>query len=170
MFSSLALRSLEPAFSPTTTKLVFLDTEPETLPPSSSIFSDASSRVNLLRAPVRTKTFPANRVSEITWVPKEQIIAAAHMMAENGPIGLEWGCAFEHGFNATQTSRSIYMIPALLGSYDVPGGFVESKHIVPTKREPRDPHSKLINSYPYRMLKPYEPASDHERDPHGISL
>ena len=109
---------------------------------------------------VRVADYSLNRVSEITWVPKEQIIAAAHMMAENGPIGLEWGCAFEHGFNATQTSRSIYMIPALLGSYDVPGGFVESKHIVPTKREPRDPHSKLINSYPYRMLKPY--ANPHQ--------
>ena len=66
MPSSRAFRSLEPAFSPTTTKLVFFDTEPEALPPRSSIFSVASSRVNLLSAPVRTKVFPANRASVTT--------------------------------------------------------------------------------------------------------
>lgn len=108
----------------------------------------------------RSAEYDLERVSEITWVPKEKILEAARMMAKNTPMSLEWGCAFEHGFNATHTSRAIYMIPALLGSYDVPGGFVESKQIVPTKREPRDPHSKLINSYPYRMLKPY--ANPHQ--------
>lgn len=108
----------------------------------------------------RCLEYDLDTVSQITWVPKEQIVAAARMMAEHTPMSLEWGCAFEHGFNATQTSRAIYMLPALLGSYDVPGGFVESKHIVPTKREPREPGSKLLNSYPYRMLKPY--ANPHE--------
>lgn len=108
----------------------------------------------------RAAEYNLRRVSEITWVPVKDIIRAARMMAENTPMSLEWGCAFEHGFNATHTSRAIYMLPALLGSYDVPGGFVEGKQIVPTKREPRDPGSKLINSYPYRQLKPY--ANPHQ--------
>ena len=108
----------------------------------------------------RVAEYPVARVAEITRVRARDIIKAARMMAENTPMGLEWGCAFEHGFNATQTSRAIYMLPALCGSYDVPGGFVESKKIVPTKREPMDPGSKLINSYPYRELKPY--ANPHQ--------
>ncbi len=108
----------------------------------------------------RAAEYDLKRVSEITWIPERDIIAAARMLAENAPMSLEWGCAFEHGFNATHTSRAIYMLPALLGSYDVPGGFVESKQIVPTKREPRDPGDLLINSYPYRQLKPY--ANPHQ--------
>jgi len=108
----------------------------------------------------RAEEYEVRKVSEITWVPTKDIIRAARMMAENTPMALEWGCAFEHGFNATHTSRAIYFLPALLGSYDVPGGFVESKKIVPTKRAPKVPDEKLINSYPYRKLKPY--ANPHQ--------
>ncbi len=103
----------------------------------------------------RCAQYDPERVSQITWVPAEQIVQAARMMAQIKPMGLEWGCAFEQSFNATQTCRAIYMIPALTGNYDVPGGFVESKHIVPTKRDPLPPDPDLINNYPYRALKPY---------------
>ena len=99
-------------------------------------------------------------VEAITWVPREQILAAARLIAEAKPMGLEWGCAFEQSHNAVQACRAIYMIPALAGSYDVPGGFVESKHIVPTKRELSVNRSKVINHYPYRNLKPYAHPHD----------
>ncbi len=103
----------------------------------------------------RCAQYGLDRVSEITWVPKEQIVRAARMMAGLKPLGLEWGCAIDQSFNATQTCRAIYMIPALLGSYDVPGGFVESKHLVQLKRDPLEPSPKLVNDYPYRAMKPY---------------
>ena len=106
-----------------------------------------------LREAVRDYT--PERTAAITWVPEEQIRAAAHMMAELRPMGLEWGCAIEQSYNSTQTCRAIYMIPALVGSYDVPGGFVESKHLVQLKRDPQKPDEHLINYYPYRALKPY---------------
>ena len=64
--SSLAFRSLDPAFSPATTNVVFLDTDPEAFPPNNSIFSVASSLVKRLNAPVRTMVFPARRVSVMT--------------------------------------------------------------------------------------------------------
>lgn len=99
--------------------------------------------------------YDVKRVSEITWIPEEQIIKAARMMAGIKPMSLEWGCAFEQSYNASQTCRAIYMIPALTGNYDVPGGFVESKHLMPTKRNPLPPDDKLINYFPYRNLKPY---------------
>ncbi len=108
----------------------------------------------------RCAEYDLERTERITRVPREKILAAAHMMAAVKPMALEWGCAFEQGFNAVQTCRAIYMIPALTGNYDIPGGFVESKHLVQLKRDPVEPHSKLINSYPYRALKPY--AHPHE--------
>src|SRR5260221_14253465 len=43
--SEAALSSLEPGLSPATTKLVFLDTEPDTFPPLASMASAASSLV-----------------------------------------------------------------------------------------------------------------------------
>lgn len=103
----------------------------------------------------RCREYDLDRVSQITWIPKEQILQAARMMASAKPLSLEWGCAFEQGYNATQTCRAIYMIPALTGNYDVPGGFVESKQIVPTKRDPMEPAPALLNRFPYRSLKPY---------------
>ena len=103
----------------------------------------------------RCAEYTLSRVSEITWIPEAQIVQAARMMAKTKPLSLEWGCAFEQSYNATQTCRAIYMIPALTGNYDIPGGFVEGKQISPTKREPTPPDDALINYFPYRNLKPY---------------
>jgi anaerobic selenocysteine-containing dehydrogenase len=103
----------------------------------------------------RCLEYELSKVSEITWIPEEQIVQAARMMASIKPMALEWGCAFEQSYNATQTCRAIYMLPAITGNYDVPGGFVESKHINPTKRDPVEASPLLINHFPYRSLKPY---------------
>ena len=56
--SSWALRSLEPAASPATTALVFLDTDPDTLAPRASSFSPASLREADSSSPVRTRSSP----------------------------------------------------------------------------------------------------------------
>ena len=101
----------------------------------------------------RCAQYDLDRVSEITWVPKEQILQAARMMAGVKPMSLEWGCAFEQSFNAMQTCRAIYMIPALTGNYDVPGGFIEGQRLVSIRREPQDPGKNLINDFPYRDLR-----------------
>ena len=103
----------------------------------------------------RCAEYDLTKVSEITWIPESQIIQAARMMASIKPLALEWGCAFEQSYNATQSCRAIYMLPAITGNYDVPGGFVEGKHINPTKRDPIEPSPYLINDFPYRSLKPY---------------
>jgi anaerobic selenocysteine-containing dehydrogenase len=80
----------------------------------------------------RCAEYDLARVSEITWVPQEQIVAAARLLAEVKPFSLEWGTGVEQTANAIQTCRAIYLIPALTGNYDVPGGFVESMEIAPT--------------------------------------
>lgn len=101
----------------------------------------------------RCAEYDVEKVSRITWVPREQIVQAARMMASVKPMSLEWGCAFEQGFNAMQTCRAIYMIPALTGNYDVPGGFVEGKELSTLKQELRDPGPGILNSFPYRTLR-----------------
>ena len=80
----------------------------------------------------RCAFWPADRVAEITRVPAEQIVEAARLISSIKPLAMEWGCAIEQSTNAFQTCRAIFMIPALTGNYDVPGGFVESMEIAPT--------------------------------------
>ena len=101
----------------------------------------------------RCAQYDLDTVARITWLPKEQILQCARMMASIKPLSLEWGCAFEQSFNAMQTCRAIYMIPALTGNYDVPGGFIEGKQLVSIRSEPSDPGDALINDYPYRSLR-----------------
>jgi anaerobic selenocysteine-containing dehydrogenase len=80
----------------------------------------------------RCQDYPPQRVSEITWVPAEDIRRAAQLISTIKPLSLEWGCAVEQTSNSFQTCRAIFMIPALTGNWDVPGGFVPSKDIAPS--------------------------------------
>ncbi len=79
----------------------------------------------------RCAEYPPDRVSDITWVPAAQIVEAARLIATIKPLSLEWGCAVEQTSNSFQTCRAIFMLPALTGNWDVPGGFVPSKEIAP---------------------------------------
>lgn len=80
----------------------------------------------------RASEYNLERVSEITWVSPEDIVRAARLIASIKPLSLEWGCAIEQTTNSFQTCRAIFMIPAITGNWDVPGGFVESMEIAPT--------------------------------------
>ena len=75
-------------------------------------------------------------MAAITGIPASQILAAARWIGTTKPLGLEQGCAFEQSVNAMDTCRAIFMIPAVTGNYDVPGGFVESMEIVPAGLRP----------------------------------
>ncbi|MCR4841987.1 MAG: molybdopterin-dependent oxidoreductase [Eubacterium sp.] len=80
----------------------------------------------------RAAEYDLDTVERITWVPKEDILKAARLIGTLKPLSLEWGTAIEQTENSFQTCRAIYMIPALTGNWDVPGGFVASKEIAPT--------------------------------------
>ena len=80
----------------------------------------------------RVDQYSVERVSKITWVPEEQIIAAARWVAQTKPLTLEWGCAIEHSMNSIQTCRAIFAMIGITGNYDVPGGFVKGKNVGPT--------------------------------------
>lgn len=80
----------------------------------------------------RCREFPPERVAEITGISEEMLYETARTLAGIHPLSMEWGCAIEQSTNAMGTCRAIFMIPALLGNYDIPGGFVESMEIAPT--------------------------------------
>lgn len=80
----------------------------------------------------RCREYDLPRVAEITGISREKILETARYLASVHPLSMEWGCAVEQSTNAFQTCRAIFMIPALLGNYDIPGGFVESMEIAPT--------------------------------------
>ena len=80
----------------------------------------------------RCAQFDTERTAQITGLDQELIREAARLIASIKPLALEWGTAVEQSTNAIQTCRAIFMIPALTGNHDVPGGFVESMEIAPT--------------------------------------
>src|SRR4029453_1584488 len=68
-FSSMALSYFDPGESPTTTNLVFFDTEPATFPPRALMLSAAESRVYPSSEPVTTTDTPASVWSRVTFGP-----------------------------------------------------------------------------------------------------
>jgi anaerobic selenocysteine-containing dehydrogenase len=70
--------------------------------------------------------FAPDRVEKITWVPAEQITAAARLYATNGPGGMLLGPQGTiHDLNATNNHRAILMIPAICGYIDIPDGITK---------------------------------------------
>ena len=70
------------------------------------------------------RSYPLDRVSEITWVPKEQILKTSRLFAQAKPSCIQWGNALEHNLNSVQCARALLILMALGGSLEVPGGNV----------------------------------------------
>jgi anaerobic selenocysteine-containing dehydrogenase len=69
--------------------------------------------------------FPPERVEELCWVPKSQVVATARLLFESRPVCYyAWSGLGQHT-NATQTDRAIATLMALTGSFDKPGGNVQ---------------------------------------------
>ena len=68
--------------------------------------------------------FAPERSEKITWVPANKVWQAALLLAHNRPLSMYmWNGVGQHT-NATQTSRAIASLYALLGDIDRPGGNV----------------------------------------------
>ena len=68
--------------------------------------------------------FAPERSEKIHWVPAEKIWQTALLLAHNRPLSMYmWNGLGQHT-NATQTSRAIACLYALLGDFDRPGGNV----------------------------------------------
>ncbi len=70
----------------------------------------------------RAAEFPLEKVSEITWVPQEQIAEAARLYATVKPSSITIVVAIEQNADSLSTCRAIAMLAAITGNIDVPGG------------------------------------------------
>jgi len=64
-------------------------------------------------------------VEEITWVPAEQLEAAARLYATTKPACIQDGNAIDDDINSVQTARATSILRAITGNLSVPGGEVD---------------------------------------------
>jgi len=70
----------------------------------------------------RVKTYPLERVEEVTWVKKELIRKAARIYATIKPACINWGVPTEQTLNCTDCTRLLTGLMAVTGNLDVAGG------------------------------------------------
>ena len=79
----------------------------------------------------RCRPWTVERAAKICWLDPKDIRQCVQLLRESGPVGLDWGCAPEQSPNAFGAIRAMSFIPALLGSWDVPGGFKQGEDLCP---------------------------------------
>lgn len=81
----------------------------------------------------------------ITWIPAQDIVAAAKRYAVEKPSVLEWGVAIEQNPNSLQTVRAVSLLRGLTGNIDIPGGDILGMEII-------RPYPVMRNQLPEGML------------------
>ncbi len=72
----------------------------------------------------RVKDYTPDKVSEITWIPKEKIIQAARMWAIDTPGCIQVGSSVERQANCGHTMRAIICLIGLAGNIERPGSMM----------------------------------------------
>lgn len=72
----------------------------------------------------RVQEYPPERAAEITWIPKDKIIAAARIFAKEKPGCIQIGESLEAGNNSIQTLRAIVCLMAVTGNIERPGSMI----------------------------------------------
>ncbi len=72
----------------------------------------------------RVQEYPPDKMADITWVPKEDIVKAARLYATNKPSAIHWGQPIDANPQATVVGQAINQIWAITGNIDIPGGMV----------------------------------------------
>jgi anaerobic selenocysteine-containing dehydrogenase len=107
----------------------------------------------------RLEKFSPDVVEQITWVPKDKIVAAARIYAETKPATLQWGVGVEQNINCVDADRALIYLVAMSGNLDVPGGNVifglppglpRSKFAAFDKLPPEQ-ESKLLGGDKYKL-------------------
>ena len=76
----------------------------------------------------RVQEYTPEKVSEITWVPKDLIIKAARLYATNKPSAIQWGEPIDAMPAGSTVSQAINHLWAVTGNVDNPGGNVIAKN------------------------------------------
>lgn len=72
----------------------------------------------------RVAEYTPARVSEITWVPEEKIIAAARSFANSKSAAVQWGVAVDMTKEALPACQAIAALFEITGNVDNPGGMM----------------------------------------------
>ncbi|MEM3550940.1 MAG: molybdopterin-dependent oxidoreductase [Candidatus Bathyarchaeia archaeon] len=72
----------------------------------------------------RVQRYSPDKVAEITWIPKEDIVEAARIFAKRKPGCIQIGESLEAGINSTQTLRAIICLTSITGNIERPGSMV----------------------------------------------
>ncbi|MEM2901590.1 MAG: molybdopterin-dependent oxidoreductase [Candidatus Bathyarchaeia archaeon] len=85
----------------------------------------------------RARQYPVEKVSEITWVPEDQILEAAYMYALNRPATVHTRIGVQMSLNVNSAIRAISSLAAICGNLDVKGGhlFPNTPRPVKSRRE-----------------------------------
>lgn len=78
----------------------------------------------------RVQEYPVEKVAEITWVPADQIVRAARLLAKSKPATLQWGVAVDMTKEALPAGQAIMALFQITGNIDVPGGLVAPVEIL----------------------------------------
>ncbi|MEG0324242.1 MAG: molybdopterin-dependent oxidoreductase, partial [Raoultibacter sp.] len=70
----------------------------------------------------RVQEYTPERVSEITWVPEDQIKRTARLLASSKPAAMQWGLAVDMVREALPAGQAIAGLFQITGNIDVPGG------------------------------------------------
>jgi len=76
----------------------------------------------------RVQEYPVDKVAQITWVPAEKIVEAAHMYAAAKPATLQWGLAIDMQISAMEASFALTDLVGICGNLDVPGGNILERY------------------------------------------
>ncbi len=72
----------------------------------------------------RVADYPVDKVSAITWIPKEKIVAAAKLFATSKPAAIQWGLAVDMTKESLPAGHAISALWTITGNLDVPGGMM----------------------------------------------
>ena len=72
----------------------------------------------------RVQEYSPEKVSEITWIPKEKILEASRLYATSKPAAVQWGVSIDQSKECIPAIHAIMSLWAITGNFDVPGGNV----------------------------------------------
>jgi anaerobic selenocysteine-containing dehydrogenase len=113
------------------------------------------------------KTFSLTDVETLTWISRSEIEKAARLYAQTKPVCLVVGNGIERSVHAFQQLRAIFIMRALVGDFNTPGGnirltpapFTRLGHFFLIGKSPRKAETKkqLGNEFPIALTSAYIP-------------
>ena len=78
----------------------------------------------------RVQQYPPEKMAEVTWVPAEQIRAAARLLGNSKTACLQWGVAVDMTREGLPAAQAMLGLFEITGNMDVPGGMIAPPDIM----------------------------------------